>query len=70
MKQAKIFEELLAKDNKALYKELEELNKKLADLRFKSAFRNLKNFREMPQARKTIAQIWTILNSRVEETNK
>jgi len=56
--------ELSDMDDKALFAEITLLNKKLADLQFKVAFRKLKNYREIPALRKRIARIWTILNER------
>ena len=67
MKKSKLLEELNSKDDKALYKELSDLNVKMNELYFKNTFKNLKNFHEITDNRKKIARIWTILNQRINE---
>jgi len=64
MKSKKELEELKSKDTKALVKELDALQTKLADVRLKSAFRTLKNTSEIGETRKKVARIWTILTDR------
>ncbi len=64
MKKIAELKELNDLDDKALYKEVALLNKKLSDMQFKAAFRKLKNYREIPALRKRIARTWTILNER------
>ena len=67
MKVRKDLQELREKDNQALFKELVDLNKKLADLRFKASFKKIKNFREINRQRKNVARIWTILSERAQK---
>ncbi len=62
MKKTVQLKEIRSKNTKELVKELDELNKKLADLQFKTSFRRLKNFHEITGIKKQIARIWTILN--------
>jgi ribosomal protein L29 len=67
MKNTKEIKELKDMDDKALYKELLDMNKKMTELSFKVNFRKLKNFHEITNTRKRIARIWTILNARILE---
>lgn len=70
MKKASLIKELKAKDNKTLAKDLVELEKNLAKLRLNAAMRQLKNVKQIQEARKQIARIWTILNERaIEQVN-
>lgn len=64
MKETQVIKEIRQKDEKALMKELQDLYQKMTDLRFKASFRRLKNFHEITQTRKKIAQIWTVLNEK------
>jgi len=64
MKKASLIKELKEKDNKALAKELVELEKNMAKLRLDAAMRKLKNVKQIQETRKRIARIWTILNER------
>lgn len=65
MKKDQEIKELTTKDDKALYKELTDLNKKITELKFKTVFRKIKNYHEITDARKRIARVWTILNYRI-----
>lgn len=64
MKKASLIKELRDKDNKALAKDLIELEKNMAKLRLDAAMRKLKNVKQIQETRKRIARIWTILNER------
>jgi len=66
MKKVAELKELRDKDEKALYKELTDLNKKMIDLKFNASFRKLKNFHEITATRKRIARIWSILSEKAE----
>jgi large subunit ribosomal protein L29 len=50
-----------------LQKRLEEAYRELFDLRFKAATKQLKNHRELPAARKTIARMKTVLLEKEQE---
>jgi large subunit ribosomal protein L29 len=50
-----------------LQKRLEEAHRELLDLRFKAATKQLKNHRELPAARKTIARMKTVLLEKEQE---
>jgi len=67
MKATKDLEQLREKDNRALFKELADLNKKLVELKFKASFKKIKNFKEINYIKKNIARIWTILSQRAQE---
>lgn len=54
-------EELRKKDKKELKKLVQNLKKKLSDLRFKFSSNKLKNVKEINQLKKEIARILTIL---------
>lgn len=54
-------DELRKKDKKELDKTVQELTKKLSDLRFKFASGKLKNVKEISNSKKEIARILTIL---------
>lgn len=56
--------EIRALDDKELKKQLEVAHREAFDLRFKAATKQLKNHRELPMARKKIAQLKTILRER------
>ena len=47
---------------------LREARAELFDAKFKLATRQLKNFRTMPQARRKIARLLTVMRERTEET--
>ncbi|AKM82693.1 TPA: 50S ribosomal protein L29 [Candidatus Berkelbacteria bacterium] len=64
MKKVTELKEIREKDTKALVKELADLNKKMAELQFKTSFRRLKNFHEITDMRKRTARIWTVLNEK------
>lgn len=65
MKKTVEISNLRNKDRKDLYKELQETQKKLTELRLSQSFRKLKNYREISRTRKKIAQIWTILSEKI-----
>jgi len=67
MKKTVQIKELKEKDEKTLIKELDDENRKLSELKFKAAFRKIKNFHEITEKRKNIARIWTILNQKLDE---
>lgn len=52
--------ELRQLGEKELQKLIEEMSEKLRELRFKAARRELKNIREVREAKKTIARILTL----------
>ena len=56
--------EIRSLSNKELSKQLEEAHRELFDLRFRSATKQLVNHREIPRAKKTIAQLKTIMKER------
>lgn len=58
------YKELKKKNEKELQKMLAELRDKLRDLRFKDANKQLKDIREIRQARIEIARILTLLNKK------
>jgi len=60
------FKELKNKPEKELQKLLAESHDKLRELKFKSASDQLKNVRELRQAKKTIARILFLLNPKKE----
>lgn len=64
MKKNLELEELRSKDNQALFTELKESERKIVDLKFKSTFKKLKNYKEIALERKKAARIWTILAER------
>jgi large subunit ribosomal protein L29 len=57
--------ELRKKDKKELEKRVQELNKKLSDLRFKFSSGKLKNVKEIKNLKKEIARILTITKEHV-----
>jgi len=57
-------EEVRALSDKELDKQLEEAHQELFNLRFRLATKQLVNHREIPRARKRIAQIKTIMRER------
>jgi len=57
-------EEVRALSNKELDKQLEEAHQELFNLRFRLATKQLVNHREIPRAKKRIAQIKTIIRER------
>jgi large subunit ribosomal protein L29 len=50
--------------------QLRETREELFDAKFKLATRQLKNFRTMPQARRKIARLLTVMRERAEETQQ
>jgi len=54
-------QELRKKDKKELLKTVQEIRKKLSDLRFKFSSNKLKNVKEISNLKKEIARILTIL---------
>ncbi|MCL5407683.1 MAG: 50S ribosomal protein L29 [Patescibacteria group bacterium] len=67
MKSTVELQELRSKDKKDLYKELQDLQKKLTQLRMGQSFRKLKNYHEITATRKKIARLWTILSEKIFE---
>lgn len=61
---------LRSKSDSALSKELEEVQIRLKELRFKLSSNQLKDVREIRELRRTIARINTILTQRAEEPSK
>jgi len=57
-------EEVRALSDKELDKQLEEAHQELFNLRFRLATKQLVNHREIPRARKRIAQLKTIIRER------
>jgi large subunit ribosomal protein L29 len=57
-------EEVRALSDKELDKQLEEAHQELFNLRFRLATKQLVNHREIPRAKKRIAQIKTIMRER------
>lgn len=53
--------ELRKRDKKELEKLVQDLKKKLSDLRFKFSSNKLKNVKEINQSKKEVARILTIL---------
>lgn len=62
------FKELKNKKSGELHKILAETREKLRDLHFKAASKQLKNIREVRNARKLVAMVLTLLNKSKEET--
>ena len=60
-------EELLKRDKNELKKMIQDLNKKLNDIRFKKASNKLKNVNEIRNVKKEIARILTIINRNSKE---
>jgi large subunit ribosomal protein L29 len=54
--------ELRKKDIKELEKSVHDLKKKLSDIRFKFSANQLKNVKEISNAKKEIARMLTIIN--------
>ena len=61
--------DLKNKSNNELIASLHQLQDKLRDLKFKVAQKQLKNVREVRQAKKNIARILSILNSKDNKQN-
>jgi len=57
-------EEIRARSNEELAKQLEEAYQELFNLRFRLATRQLVNHREIPRVRKGIARLKTIIRER------
>ena len=64
MKERELLRELRGKSDEDLQAELDETYRELFNLRFRLATRNLGNDRAVPQARKKIARIKTLLHQR------
>lgn len=64
MKRREQLRDLRAKSDEALEQELEETYRELFNLRFRLATRNLGDDRQVPQTRKKIARIKTLLHQR------
>lgn len=60
-------EELRKKDKKDLEKSVQDLKRKLNDIRFKKSSNQLKNINDIGNTKKEIARILTVIN---EFTNK
>lgn len=60
------FKELKNKEEKDLQKILAQSREKLRDLRFKDANKQLKNVREIREARTVISRILTLLNNKIK----
>jgi len=58
------FKELKNKSEGELQRLLAELREKTRDLRFKDSNRQLKDVREIREAKKEIAQVLTVLNNK------
>jgi len=56
--------EVRQKSDKELQKLLATLRDKLRDLRFKTASKQLKNYKEMEQIKKDVARISTVMKER------
>ncbi|KKQ74612.1 MAG: hypothetical protein US94_C0001G0013 [Berkelbacteria bacterium GW2011_GWB1_38_5] len=73
MKKQILLKELRTKDSKLLIKELHDSQKLLTELKFKSSFNKLKNYREINFQQKKIARVWSILTekamSEIKEKN-
>ena len=57
-------EEIRGLSGEELKKKLEEAHRELLDLRFKSATKQLKNHRELPIARRSIARLKMVIHER------
>lgn len=57
-------DELRKKDAPQLQKDMLELKKKLADLRFKASANQVKNVKEAGNIKKEIARIMTVINEK------
>lgn len=65
MKIKDTLKELRNKDNKNLFKDLENSRRHLIKLKFENTFRKLKNYSQIKQERKKIARLWTILSEKI-----
>lgn len=65
MKSTVELQELRSKETKELYKQLQELQKKLTQLRMGQSFRKLKNYHEITSTKKLIARHWTVLSEKI-----
>lgn len=57
-------EQLRKKDRKELEKSVQDLKKKLNDLRFKFSANKLKNVKEISNIKKEIARVLTLINGK------
>lgn len=64
MKETQELKEIRAKETLELVKEIAPLENKIADLQFRSAFKKLKNYRQIRSLKKRRARIWTILGEK------
>lgn len=64
MKRREQLRDLRAKSDEDLEQELEDTYRELFNLRFRLATRNLGNDRQVPETRKKIARIKTLLHQR------
>lgn len=62
--------ELRNKQDSELQKMLAELQEKLRDLKFKVGSEQVKNVREIRVARKTIAQVKTLVKERINKSKQ
>ena len=67
MKKAQELKELRSQESKDLAQVLRDSQRKVAEIRFKAAFRKVKNYKEIRQLRQKNARIWTILAERALE---
>lgn len=71
MKSNLYLKEYRTKDFKELFLELKKAQKNLVELKFKAAFKKLKNYQAISFERKKIARIWTILSEKtIEQISK
>lgn len=59
-------DELRKKDKKELEKSVQDLKKKLSDIRFKRSANQLKNMNEISNTKKEIARILTVINEKIK----
>lgn len=57
-------EEIRKKDKKELEKSVQDLKKKLNDIRFKRSSNQLKDVNELKSAKKEIARLLTVINEK------
>ena len=66
MKKRELLRDLRGKSNEDLETELDETYRELFNLRFRLATRNLGNDRVVPETRKKIARIKTLMHQRAQ----
>ena len=66
MKKRELLRDLRGKSNEDLQTELDETYRELFNLRFRLATRNLGNDRVVPETRKKIARIKTLMHQRAQ----